>query len=127
MISLLVAQLSSLLTTIVGLIAVLYIFRAVNHLENDSFRETILSLGVFMFITIVGVASMTLYHFLDGYSRFESLRENAELLWHAFLFLAILYSCYASYLALKLGKSLKKIETIFKSGKKEKNKGKKKY
>jgi|SRR3989344_2513489 len=106
-----VAQASSVLTTLVGIVALIYIIRTVHHLENDSFRSIISSLGVFLFITLIGVASMTVYHLVSN-SGNERLLENAEILWHAFLFTAIIYSYYESYIAIKFGKSIMRIEKV---------------
>ena len=48
----------------------------------------------------------------DGKLLSERLLENAEILWHAFLFTAIIYSYYESYIAIKFGKSIMRIEKV---------------
>src|SRR3989344_7960382 len=90
-----IAQASSIITTLVGIIALIYIIHTVHYLANDSFRKIISSLGVFLFITIIGVASMTAYHLAYG----NEIEESLEILWYIFLFIAIIYSYYESYIA----------------------------
>ena len=103
---LLIAQSTSVLATIVGIISLISIARVTNHLESGSFREIFSSLGIFFLVTLIGVASMTVYHFLNGN---EELAENAERLWYAFMFTSLIISIYGSYIAIKFGKSIHEI------------------
>lgn len=115
---LLIAQVSSVITSVIGVIALLHILRVTHHLENDSFRTIFSSLGFFLIITLTGVISMTLYHLFENINH-ETLTENSELLWYSFLFLAIVFSWYGSYLAIRFNKSVQKIrKTIQKISKK---------
>jgi len=103
---LLIAQSTSVLATIVGIISLISIARVTNHLESGSFREIFSSLGIFFLVTLIGVASMTIYHFLYGN---EELAENAEQLWYTFMFTSLVISVYGSYIAIRFGKSINQI------------------
>lgn len=104
--TLIIAQSTSVLATIVGIISLISIIRVTNHLEEGSFREIFSSLGIFFFVTLIGVFSMTIYHFLYGD---EGLAENAEQSWYAFMFTSLFISIYGSYVAIKFGKSIHSI------------------
>jgi len=103
---LIIAQSTSVLTTIVGIISLISIIKLTKHLQDSSFREIFSSLGLFFFVTLIGVASMTIYHFLYGN---EELAESAEQLWYAFMFTSLIISVYGSYIAMSFGKSIHEI------------------
>ena len=106
-----IAQVSSALAVFVGILALISIIRAVQHIEEgSSIRRIVSSRGIFFFIALMGVTSMTIYHFLGSYEGTEELAANAELLWYTLLFAAITYSIYASHLAMKFGKSINEIQ-----------------
>ena len=110
-----IAQVSSALAVFVGMLTLISIIRAVQHLEKGpSVRRIVYSRGIFFSIALIGVTSMTIYHFLGSYEGTEELAENAELLWYVLLFAAIIYSVYISHLAMKFGKSVHEIETNIK-------------
>ena len=110
-----IAQVSSALAVFVGMLTLISIIRAVQHLEKGpSVRRIVYSRGIFFAITLIGVASMTIYHFLGSYEGTEELAGNAELLWYVLLFAAIAYSIYASHLAMRFGKSVHEIEANIK-------------
>jgi len=106
-----IAQVSSALAVFVGMLTLISIIRAVQHLEKGpSIRRIVYSRGIFFSIALIGVTSMTIYHFLGSYEGTEELAENAELLWYIMLFGAIAYSVYVSHLAMRFGKSVHGIE-----------------
>ena len=108
---LLIAQVSSAITTLVGIVILASIFRSLWHLEKDSYRSVILSLGLFFLITLMCVASMTLYQIFDARAT-DEFAETMELLLYLFMFAAFIYSAYASYTAMRFGRSLHKVEQI---------------
>ena len=117
-----VAQATSAITSLVGLIVLFYIAKVVKHLAKDSFRKIFSSLAIFFLVTLVGVISMATYHLLYG-TGFEEFEENMEKAWYIFMFASILISCYGSYLVIEFGKSINKVKDMAaKVMKKEKKK-----
>ncbi len=106
-----IAQVSSALAVFVGILALISIIMVVQHLEKgSSIRRIVSSRGIFFFIALMGVTSMTIYHFLGSFEGTEELAENAELLWYILLFAAIIYSVHISSLAIDFEKSIHEIE-----------------
>ena len=91
----LLAQVTSAFTLLIGIFVLVTIYRALHHLEDgSSLKAIIASLNRFFLITLIGVASMTIYHWVYGLSE---LSETTELIWYILLFAAIAYSCYGAY------------------------------
>ena len=120
---LVIAQASSAITSLIGIILLVYIARAVKHLVKDNYRKIFSWLGIFFLVVLIGVISMTFYHFLYG---FEELEERAELLWYLFMFLSALISSYGSYVIIQFGKSMTKVKEVVLKSKKLSQKKKRK-
>ncbi len=101
---LLIAQVSSSITSILGIIAIFMIFRAIKGLVSDEFKQLITYASIFLIITTLAVISMTFYHILNG----TELSEKLELIWYVGIFISILFSLVESYKIISFGKNFVK-------------------
>ncbi len=111
--TLLIAQISASLTTIMGIVSLILMFTAARKLAKDSFRGFIMKSFFFFLLALIGVTAMTVYHFEESYGETE-IWEN---LWFGFLFAAIVFSFYASWNIASFGKrfgsiKIKKVNPI---------------
>ncbi|MBS3123525.1 hypothetical protein J4437_02725 [Candidatus Woesearchaeota archaeon] len=105
-----VAQISSLLTVLVGFVAIFLLVRAAQGLFTGQFKTT-LWLGALSFVlTLTGVTAMMFYHF-GGESE---VAEFLEHVWYAFIFLSLLFSLFESYHLINFGKGFVKIKEFTK-------------
>lgn len=129
-IPLLIAQATSALTTLIGIGALAYLIRVVYHLDESLFKKIFSSLGIFLVATLVGVASMTIYHFL-AYSSAGELAEMTELVWYAFIFISLIVSIYGSFITSMFVKTMSHIKTVarknFRGERRAHKKGKKEH
>lgn len=100
--SLLIAQVSSSLTVIVGIYATILTIRAARGLVDDDFKKLVVYSSIFLVLSIIGTASMAYYHITE--SRVESVL--ADNIWYIFMFLALIFSLYESYKIADFGKRL---------------------
>ncbi|HII15225.1 MAG TPA: hypothetical protein HA362_02835 [Nanoarchaeota archaeon] len=99
----LIAQASATLTTLMGIAALVLIFIASSKLAKDEFRSMILSTFWLVLIALVGVTSMTIYHFVEDLGNY-SLAELTENIWYAFMMISLVFSCYVSQRIASFGK-----------------------
>lgn len=104
---LLIAQISSSLTVLMGIIAIIFTISALKGLADDSFKTLIKRIAIFLVISLIGIASMTLYHIADSFGGLE----NALTIWYIFMFVAIVYSIYDSYSIIKFEKPFASISS----------------
>ncbi|PIN86938.1 hypothetical protein COV19_01945 [Candidatus Woesearchaeota archaeon CG10_big_fil_rev_8_21_14_0_10_44_13] len=97
---LLITKASATLTTLSGLLAAALLFISARKLAKDSFREIIMRSFLFILMILIGVTSMTIYHFTDG----TEFAEKAEIAWYALMFLSIIFSCFVSVKIASFGK-----------------------
>ena len=91
--TLLIAQISASLTTVMGILSLILMFTAARKLAKDSYRGFIMKSFFFLLFALIGVTAMTVYHFEEGLSYPES-EERAEIwenLWYGFMFIAIIW------------------------------------
>ena len=118
-IPLLIAQVSSILTSIAGLIALAFIVRSTIPLARDKFRTGIILTGLFVLLTLIGVTSMTLYHATDGTDATEEFRESAENYWYVFMFAGFLFYCFESLYVASFGAHLRSADIVLSKMKKK--------
>lgn len=113
-IMLLIAQASSAITSVIGIALLIYIIKVIKHLVKENYRKKFSWLGIFFLVVLLGVISMTLYHFLDGSGdyKYEELAGSAEFLWYLSMFISVLISVYGSYVIIQFGKSMTKIKEV---------------
>ncbi len=111
---LLVAQVSSSLTILMGIIALIFTIKAISGLAEDSFKTLVKRMAIFLILSIIGISFMTAYHIMDSFGGLE-WALNA---WYIFMFMAIIYSIYDSYRIIKFEKPIYSI--TLKSKKKKK-------
>jgi len=101
---LLIAQVTSAITSILGIIAIYLTFRAAKGLLAGDFKNLIKISGLFLIVVVIGVISMTLYHLMEG----NEIAEKAELIWYTFIYISLIFSLYESYRVIKFGKFINK-------------------
>ena len=92
---LLTAQISSSLTSLVGIAILIYLIVSVTKLGPDRFRNIIILSMLFFLVVVVGVSTMTVYHLTEG-SSLQSLHELTENGWYIFMFLSLVFSILLS-------------------------------
>ena len=129
-ITLLVAQTSATLTTVMGLIALVMTLITIRKLASDSYRGFIIKSLLFFLIALIGVTAMTIYHYMEGLGGEIGL---LEFLWYGFMFLALVFSLYVSSDIASFGRKLQnlklknlKVTKFPKTSKKSKRKSKRK-
>ncbi|MEK6885556.1 MAG: hypothetical protein AABX17_01160 [Nanoarchaeota archaeon] len=99
---LLVAQVSSSLTILMGIIALIFTIKAISGLAEDSFKTLVKRMAVFLILSIIGIAFMTSYHIMESYGGLDITID----IWYIFMFMAIAYSIYDSYKTIKFEKPI---------------------
>ena len=99
---LLTAQISSGLTVLIGIFALIFTLNAAKGLAEDSFKTFVKRMAVFLIIGLIGIVSMTTYHIADSFGGLEI----ASSIWYIFMFIALIYSIYDSYEIIKFEKPL---------------------
>lgn len=106
-----IAQATSFLATLMGVGALAYLVRVVRHLDESSFKKIFSLLGIFLGVTLIGVASMAAYHVLDSTAA-EELAEGTELIWYVFIFVSLIVSIHGSFTASAFGKTMSRIKKV---------------
>ncbi len=100
-----ISQISTVLTTLLGIVALIYITKSKNKLSEGDIRKFASSFIIFFIALLVGVSSMTAYHLTESAS--ENISGIAEIVWYIFMFLAFTYACAGSIRLIRLGKGAK--------------------
>lgn len=104
----LITQSSATLTTLMGLTSLTLIFLAVRKLAKDQFRELINKSLLLVLLSLLGVTSMTVYHFIDRGYESEAVKLT-ETIWYVLMFAALSLSCYVSLSMASFGKKFSKL------------------
>jgi len=90
-----VTQASATLTVAAGAVTLILRLKTAKPLLPGEFRKIIYLSSIVVFIAVIGLGSMTVYHFLNATN--HKVAEISEAAWYIFMFTAILLSCYVSY------------------------------
>ena len=104
-IALLTAQISSLIASIVGICVLVYFIFSFLKLTPDRFRTLIILSIIFFFIVVIGVSTMTIYHFTYSFAS-QELHELTENGWYILMFLSLAFSIIESLKLSSFGKSI---------------------
>ena len=104
---LLMAQSTSIITSMIGILALIFLIKILLHLEEGQFKNIFFSIAVFLFVTLIGVVAMTFYHLYDEVN--ANIADSAEMIWYNFMFASLFFSIYGSITASKFFEPLKKI------------------
>src|SRR3989344_999242 len=110
---LLIAQISSSITVLAGLVAIILTIQAASGLLSSKFKSVLWYSALFLIITLIGITAMTFYHFSYG----TEMGETLELVWYIFTFASLLFSLFESYQEIEFGKTFLSIKEF---GKKKK-------
>ncbi len=105
-----IAQVSSVITSIMGIVILGYVVNVLRHLLKDDFRKIFSVQGIFFLVALVGVMLMTVYHVVDGtyYERYSDILDDG---WFLFMFLSMPIALYNSSVIIKFGRSVEKIRS----------------
>ena len=103
-----IARASSAITSIIGVVLLIYMTIVIKHLVKDNFRKILFLMGIFFLVALLGVISMTSYHFLDGTGQ-DQLIADTNILWYLLMFISMPISVYGSYIVISFGKSILRI------------------
>ena len=92
---LLTAQISSVITSVIGIIILIYFILSFMKLTPDPFRNLIIFSIVFFAIFVISVSTMSIYHLTEG-SSFQSLHELSEMGWIISMFIILILSIVES-------------------------------
>ncbi|HME87310.1 MAG TPA: hypothetical protein VKE88_02765 [Candidatus Nanoarchaeia archaeon] len=103
---LLIAQVSSVLTTLAAIVATALMFKAHKHMVDGEFKSTIFASAIFLLIATLGSAAMAGFHVSQSFTELEILEE----VWYVFMFSALVFSLYESVALVTFGKKILSLE-----------------
>jgi cytochrome bd-type quinol oxidase subunit 2 len=95
----LIAQVSSTITLVFGIIAIYFTMKAARGLLAGELRGLINLSKVFLILVMIGVSGMVVYHFNEN--------EIAENVWYLFIFISMAFSLFESHKLMQFGKTLR--------------------
>ncbi|HLC64936.1 MAG TPA: hypothetical protein VJI46_02300 [Candidatus Nanoarchaeia archaeon] len=102
---LLVAQVSSVLTTIIGAVSLAFLFLSLRKLLAGELKNIFIIRVVFLLAVVLGVAAMTVYHLTEE-SQYQELSETMEGIWYIFIFVTLIASLFETYKVISFWKPL---------------------
>jgi len=114
---LLIAQVSSALTSLAGILSLIYLVYAIKKILPGEFRNALFLSLVFLIAAVIGISSMAIYHFTENHFVYGNMHVITDNVWYSFMFLALAFSLFESWKLHKLGKSIA-LPARFRKGKK---------
>lgn len=90
-----VAQISSVITSIVGILALLFLLRSLRHLTEEAFKNNLRLYTIAFVFIVAGVVAMTMYHLFEDTS-LSSLGELLEKGWYILMFAGFAFLIFES-------------------------------
>lgn len=100
-----ITQASASVTSLIGISALIVVHLASKRLTDGYFKNVVLIYRRFLLLALIGVSSMTVYHFAE--ESYPDIAEVAESLWYLFMFVALMVTLHGSNKLVALGKTLK--------------------
>lgn len=96
---------SATLTTLLGIVVLVFAIMAFRKLLSGEFRNLVISSIIFILIFLAGVTSMTLFHLIEE-TPYSALNETFDNVWYVLVFIALIFSCVESIHLSRFGKSM---------------------